>query len=1828
MVQAISFHGFPPSMAPLKKVKNIQFGILAPEETKSMSVAKIEYPEHRENDRVKPGGLLDARMGTVDRNFKCQTCGENMTDCPGHFGHIELAKPVYHPGFIKKIKKILECICINCGKLKVDLSNDRLKRAQRIRDRKRKFQEVWEIAKAKNVCEAGEEVGPTDFDKPGAKPKHSHGGCGARQPTYSLAALKITKTTKATKDEDGETQEASSSLLTAEHCRKVFESISDEDCSLMGLSNDWARPEWMIISVLPVPPMPVRPSVASPGAPAAEDDLTFALQSIVKANISLKTHETEGSPAHVIAEFEYLLQYHVATLMDNDLAGVPQSTQRRSGRSLKSIRARLKGKEGRLRGNLMGKRVDFSARTVITGDPNLNIDQVGVPRSIARNMTFPETVTPFNIEKLQRYVANGPTEHPGAKYVIRDNGERIDLRYSKRGGDIHLQYGYKVERHLMDGDLIIFNRQPSLHKMSMMGHRVKVMPYSTFRLNLSVTTPYNADFDGDEMNMHVPQSYETRAEVQEICMVPKQIVSPQKNGPCMGIVQDTLLGIRKFTRRDNFLSKDLVMNILMWVPNWDGVIPTPAILKPIPLWTGKQMMSLVIPKINLEGYHSQHPDNEKDENISVGDTKVIVQQGELLAGILCKKTVGNSGGGIIHVTAIEYGPEAAKVFFHATQVVVNYWLLQNGFSIGIGDTVADVKTMDTIASNIRTAKEQVNDIIRQAHEGALEPKPGMTIRGTFEALVTLALNKARDNAGKSAEKSLSEHNNARQMVIAGSKGSSINISQMAACVGQQSVEGKRIPFGFKHRSLPHYTKDDQSPEARGFVENSYLRGLTPQEFFFHAMGGREGLIDTAVKTAETGYIQRRLVKALEDVMAKYDGTVRNSSGDIVQFVYGEDGMDGSKLESQTLEVMRMSDDQFERKYKVDITDSDYKLKSIDPKVTNELMNSPGSQAALDEEFAQLQEDRRILRTEIFKSGDNRWPLPVNLKRLIENATRNHNLDRRKPVDLNPITVLEGVRMLAERLIVVRGMDPLSISAQRDATLLFQILLRSTLSSKRVIDEYKLDTRAFQWILEEIDTRFNQAIVHPGEMVGTIAAQSIGEPATQMTLNTFHKAGVGNKAVTSGVPRLKEIINVAKNLKTPGLMVFLQPEFRNSLVNAKKIQSTLEHTNLKRLTAFTEIWYDPDPTNPVPKDPENPDENIDKDIMDSFTLEDDDYSKYSPWVLRIAINFQQKVAIRFDHRDDVGVPMSHICAKISEDFGHDIKCWFSDDTSQNPFILARIVKGKDEVEGQQEEHDFLKKIENNILNDISICGVKNIRKAFISQHKEQTINAQGKYEQLTYSFLETEGANLREVLTLNGIDPWKTTSNSIVEVIEVLGIEAARNALLHELRSVINSEGSYVNYRHLALLSDIMCQRGHLMSITRHGINRTDAGVLARCSFEETVELLMESAAAGEEDNCKGVSECVILGQLAPIGTGSFEVLLNEEMLQNAHEIPDVSSSMQMSSDYGMMGAATPYHASTASPLYSPNGADYGGSRVVFSPIYVDGKMTPARGGFSPFPSSPFGATSPKYSPTSPGYSPTSPTYSPTSPSYSPTSPSYSPTSPSYSPTSPSYSPTSPSYSPTSPSYSPTSPSYSPTSPSYSPTSPSYSPTSPSYSPTSPSYSPTSPSYSPTSPSYSPTSPSYSPTSPSYSPTSPSYSPTSPSYSPTSPSYSPTSPSYSPTSPSYSPTSPSYSPTSPSYSPTSPSYSPTSPSYSPTSPSYSPTSPSYSPTSPSYSPTSPSYSPTSPSYSPTSVSPPDGQSTLSFTSSSATGPVPAPTYNTSQNPNQSPMYSPSYSPSSN
>jgi DNA-directed RNA polymerase II subunit RPB1 len=374
---------------------------------------------------------------------------------------------------------------------------------------------------------------------------------------------------------------------------------------------------------------------------------------------------------------------------------------------------------------------------------------------------------------------------------------------------------------------------------------------------------------------------------------------------------------------------------------------------------------------------------------------------------------------------------------------------------------------------------------------------------SFEQLVNKVLNTARDHAGKSAQSSLDENNSVKAMVTAGSKGSFINISQIIACVGQQNVEGKRIPYGFKKRTLPHFSKDDIGSESRGFVENSYLRGLSPQEFFFHAMGGREGLIDTACKTAETGYIQRRLVKAMETVMARYDGTLRTSGGQIVQFLYGEDGMDAVWIERQDFDSLTLTKGEFEERYLFDTSSPDFGhddqgIPFLEPDVMNDCRRDPEVQREMTREVEVLKEDQAILRLvmknrEAGRESDESSYAPGNVRRVVHNAIRQFRITKNRPSDLHPRAVMEKVNGLLDRLVVVVGDDALSVEAQANATTLYRILVRSMLASKRVLREFRLSAAALDWVIGEIETRFNIAKVNPGEMAGVLAAQSIGEP---------------------------------------------------------------------------------------------------------------------------------------------------------------------------------------------------------------------------------------------------------------------------------------------------------------------------------------------------------------------------------------------------------------------------------------------------------------------------------------------------------------------------------------------------------------------------------------------------------------------------------------------------------------------------------------------------------------------------------------------------------------
>ncbi len=856
----------------IKKIDAVEFGLLSPDDIRKMSVAQIVVADTYDEDGYPiSSGIMDPRLGVIDPGQRCRTCGNRVGNCPGHFGHIELARPVMHEGYAKVIHKVLRATCRQCNRLL--LSEDEID----------EFEQLF-----KRYPEMGERTAVLSKEilKRAAKAK-SCPHCGAEQ-----LKLKLEKPTSIY-----EVGESGSVRLTPIDIRERLENISDREYRLMGINPDAARLEWAILTVLPVPPVTVRPSITLESGVRSEDDLSHKLIDIIRINQRLRENLDAGAPALIVEDLWELLQYHVTTYFDNGVSGIPPA-RHRSGRALRTLAQRLKGKEGRFRSNLSGKRVDFSARTVISPDPNLSMNEVGVPEQIAKILTIPQRVTEWNMEEMKALVIRGPERHPGANYLIRTDGRRVDLRFVKDRTIIAetIEPGFIVERHLSDGDIVLFNRQPSLHRMSIMAHEVRVMPYRTFRLSLYVCPPYNADFDGDEMNLHVPQSEEARAEARVLMRVQEQILSPRYGGPIIGALQDYISAAFLLTRKSSLYTLDRV-NQLMAVTKYAGKLPEPAILSPVQLWTGKQIFSMFIPEginISFKAKICRNCPVCTKEDCEY-DAYVVIRDGNLEYGVVDEKAFGaGEPDSLFHRIIKEKGPTAARVFMDSVGRLLVRLITDRGFSFGLDDVTLPKAASDRIKVILEEANKKVDQLIEAYQRGELDPNPGQTLLETLEQRIMAVLAKARDSAGEVAGEHLGLENSAVIMAQTGARGSRLNLSQMAAVVGQQAVRGERIKRGYKGRTLPHFHKGDLGARARGFVTSSYKSGLDPIEYWFHAAGGREGLVDTAVRTSTSGYMQRRLMTALQDLKVETDGTVRTASGRVVQFKFGDDGVDPSK----------------------------------------------------------------------------------------------------------------------------------------------------------------------------------------------------------------------------------------------------------------------------------------------------------------------------------------------------------------------------------------------------------------------------------------------------------------------------------------------------------------------------------------------------------------------------------------------------------------------------------------------------------------------------------------------------------------------------------------------------------------------------------------------------------------------------------------------------------------------------------------------------------------------------------------------------------------------
>ena len=1451
----------------IKRINKIEFNIFTNKEIKNYSAVSsdpfgINLAESYENYEPKKGGLVDLRMGTCDLYLNCTTCGLNHMDCPGHFGHIELAEPVFHYGFLDHLKSLLQCICIKCSNILVEKNNEQFKKAINKRSEAR-FKEIKNLTKNVNFCwNCGTSV--PKIRKEINATKFSMNLIVEREVGTQMVDEKTGEVLKETKK--------IIVIITPRDCYNILRNISDTDCLLLGFNPKAARPEDLIISKFPVPPVIIRPTskVDFMASSTMEDSLTLKISDIISANqrvrVQMDKETTETDIGNYSNTAYTLLQYHVAVFFDNESISLLRS-EFKTGTPIKSISERIKGKAGRVRSNLLGKRVDFSGRSVITPDSYINIDQLGVPKKIAMELTIPEEVTPYNIKYLTGLVKNGRDVYPGANFVLRVNYrdgktevQKIDLKYRKKA--IRLNINDVVERHAVNGDYVLFNRQPTLHKPSMMAHEIHVLDIddaNTFRVNVSACKPYGADFDGDEMNIHLAQSIQARNELKRIANVKYQIIGVKDSNPIIGCQQDALSGAFLLTQKDVKITGRDAANILANTSS-----ETKENIEMNKEYSSQEVFSHIIPS----GINNIKKNDKGEETFRIKD-------GELLVGILDKTSLSTAKNSIIHFIWDKYGPNKTRRFIDDVQKLVLNFLLHRGLTVSFKDAFLDDAFEDQIKKILDNAVLENKYILTQFENEVDQISPVI-----IESNLYAQMNAIGANIGATLKNNLGIYNFFWAIVQSGAKGSETNLQQMMACIGQQSLEGRRIQKKVEGRSLIYFHKDDDTPEARGFTRSSLLDGLKGYEAFIFTSAGREGLIDTAIKTAQTGYIQRKLIKGLEDISIKYDGTNRNSRGVIIQYVYGENGINQACQTEVKLSIMDMDN----KKLNDTFSFTEEQMKKLEKKHNISIKDLKKINDKYLEKMKTYRDDMRIIQCKAlmnFKTMEEKFMIPVNLFRITQDySAKGENLELTPQEIENSIE--EFLTSAETKLLpgASRGIKRL-INDDKSLKYILEIALYEYLSPNKCIFDYGLSKAKLNNLWKEITLSFVKAMAEPGEMVGILAAQSIGEPTTQLNLNTKHFAGVASKSgAASGVPRIIELLSFSKNIKTPQMIIYFDDNIRSNKSSVNKIASYFKYLSINQLIDSAEIYYDIGTDNKLTSDNVSTPFFVNNQKADLSSL---------PFVFRIKMNLEKML--------DKETTLLDIKTKF-------ISFWYKNYTNTKTMkktekdifnkisrcaILSNSTADKEQIIhirfsmssfNYQSLVDFL----NIVLEDITLKGIDGINDINIEETRVLVFNKDTGATEVDKEFVvSTSGINLEKLRYMKNINHSRVSINDIYTVYRHYGIEATRQILMIEYIKVL---GDKLNSTHLSVLVDMMTHNGETTSIDRHGLSKLDSDPLAKASFEQTMDHFINASIFNEKDTMKSVSSNVMLGKVIPGGTGSFELLLDTYKLENSEYTSD------------------------------------------------------------------------------------------------------------------------------------------------------------------------------------------------------------------------------------------------------------------------------------------------------------------------------------------------------
>lgn len=961
--------------------------------------------------------------------------------------------------------------------------------------------------------------------------------------------------------------------------------------------------------------------------------------------------------------------------------------------------------------------------------------------------------------------------------------------------------------------------------------------------------------------MFKPQSVETEIEINELAAVHKQIISPATSTPTIKIVQDSMIASYLITQLDFATTGERAFQYLMTMTKLKSDFDFFKIREK-EKWSGKDLFSAIMPNISLKNI------------IYDGDVYVKgveIKNGTLVDGIMAKDTLGGGSNGIIQAIFNQCGPEICRDFLDNLQRFAISYMEDHGFTVGFGDAIPPKEVRKEIKQVLEEKKREAEELILKAQMGLFEPNLSEELKAAKLELEIGNIGSASTEAvEKLVTKKLPPDNNFKRSVNSGSKGKDFNLNQIAGTVGQQEIDGRRITYGYTGRVLPHFTKYDQSLQSRGYVFNSYMNGLNPAEFYSAAMGSRVSAVQGNIQTAETGYKQRQMGKAMEDLKVAYDGTVRDASNNIVQYCYGVDGYDSIKLEHISISILKKNNQEMKDAFYWNAKEIISTYKSIFTKKAfdNFQKNFDENEKILKNEWKQLMKDRDDLRNKYFAHEDDTSKIltPVNIKRLIHHMINQFKIKKYGKTDMTP---LECYNMIQETVEYVSN-----YRVDNDFSPLIKIFIRSNLTTLQCMYKFRFTSAIMRLLIDTIKRKILDAIVNPGEMVGIISAQSIGEPMTQMTLNTFHFSGLGSKSVltTAGVPRIKEITQFSKDIKTPSMTIYLKPEYRKNKNIALELKNQVEYTEIKDLVNKADIMYISDKAKGVY--PEEEEEfKLFQEIIEQTGTKCPDPDNLSNWVLWI--EFDRESMLRKN------IFIDDIHEKIIQNFNldSDISCVISNMNSEHITLRVRMLTGRNDGENYV---NMFKQFGDEILS-LQLRGINGIKKIGISSQKKKVYLPDGSMKLIDEWVLNSDGSNLIAILSNDFVDIERTTTNDLNEIYRLFGIEGVRQAIIREMEETIKGTKE-INKRHYEILADFMTYRGSVMNIQRNGFGKSPyMGPIGRATFEVMDRVLVTAGIFAEKDDMEGTSSRVITAQPVKAGTNYFDVYMNTDLLPETDE---------------------------------------------------------------------------------------------------------------------------------------------------------------------------------------------------------------------------------------------------------------------------------------------------------------------------------------------------------